>query len=75
MVKNIKTAISLWIGLFPALFFSQEIKQMTANEVAELALQNHYQLKVSAQNINIAKQQTNITKLQKLPSVVADSRP
>ena len=73
MVKNIKTAISLWIGLFPALFFSQEIKQMTANEVAELALQNHYQLKVSAQNINIAKQQTDITKLQKLPSVVAST--
>lgn len=73
MVKNIKTAISLWIGLFPALFFSQEIKQMTANEVAELALQNHYQLKVSAQNINITKQQTNITKLQKLPSVVAST--
>ena len=73
MVKKIKTAISLWIGLFPALFFSQEIKQMTANEVAELALQNHYQLKVSAQNINITKQQTNITKLQKLPSVVAST--
>ena len=73
MVKNIKTAISLWIGLFPALFFSQEIKQMTANEVAELALQNHYQLKVFAQNINIAKQLTNITKLQKLPSVVAST--
>lgn len=73
MVKNIKTAISLWIGLFPALFFSQEIKQMTANEIAELALQNHYQLKVSAQNINITKQQTNITKLQKLPSVVAST--
>ena len=58
MTKDIKTILSVLIGLFPALFFSQEIKQMTANEVAELALQNHYQLKVSAQNINIAKQQT-----------------
>ena len=73
MTKEIKTIISVLIGFFPALFFSQEIKQMTANEVAELALQNHYQLKVSAQNINIAKQQTNITKLQKLPSVVAST--
>ncbi len=61
------------IAIFPTLFFSQEIKQMTANEVAELALQNHYQLKVSAQNINIAKQQTDITKLQKLPSITAST--
>jgi len=61
------------MAIFPSLFFSQEIKQMTANEVAELALQNHYQLKVSAQNINIAKQQTDITKLQKLPSITAST--
>jgi outer membrane protein len=73
MTKNIKTALSFVIAIFPALFFSQEIKQMTANEVAELALQNHYQLKVSAQNINIAKQQTDITKLQKLPSITAST--
>lgn len=73
MTKNIKTAISLVMAIFPALFFSQEIRQMTANEVAELALQNHYQLKVSAQNINIAKQQTDITKLQKLPTITAST--
>lgn len=73
MTKNIKTALSLVIAIFPALFFSQEIKQMTANKVAELALQNHYQLKVSAQSINIAKQQTYITKLQKLPSITAST--
>ncbi|WP_345202259.1 TolC family protein [Chryseobacterium ginsengisoli] len=71
MVKNIKTALSLVIALFPALFFSQELKQMTANEVAELAVQNHQQLKVSAQNIDIAKQNTNVTKLQKLPVITA----
>jgi outer membrane protein TolC len=73
MTKNLKTALSLVMAIFPALFFSQEIKQMTANEVAELALQNHYQLKVSAQNINIARQQTDITKLQKLPSITAST--
>lgn len=73
MVNNIKTALSILVGLFPALFFSQEIKQMTANEVADLALQNHYQLKVSAQNIDIAKQQTDITKLQKLPTITAST--
>jgi len=73
MVKNIKTALSLVIALFPALFFSQEIKQMTANEVAELAVQNHQQLKVSAQNIDIAKQNTNVAKLQKLPAITAST--
>ena len=73
MVKNIKTAVSVLIGLFPALFFSQEIKQMTADEVTALAIQNHQQLKVSAQNIDIAKQQTDITKLQKLPTITAST--
>lgn len=71
MIKNVKTALSLVIMIFPALFFSQEIKQMTANDVAELAVQNHQQLKVSAQNIDIAKQNTNIAKLQKLPTITA----
>ena len=61
------------IAVFPALFFSQEIKQMTANEVAQLALQNHQQLKVSAQNIDIAKQNTNVVKLQKLPNITAST--
>lgn len=73
MVKNVKTALSLVIALFPTLFFSQEIKQMTANEVAELAVQNHQQLKVSAQNIDIAKQNTNVAKLQKLPTITAST--
>ncbi|WP_312176858.1 TolC family protein [Chryseobacterium sp.] len=73
MVQNIKTVLSLMMAVFPALFFSQEIKQMTANEVAELALQNHQQLKVSAQNIDIAKQNTNVVKLQKLPNITSST--
>ncbi len=73
MVKNIKTALSFAIALFPALFFAQEIKQMTAGEAAELALQNHQQLKVSAQNIDIARQSKNIVKLQKLPTITAST--
>ncbi|EFK35402.1 type I secretion outer membrane protein, TolC family [Chryseobacterium gleum] len=73
MTKKIKTALSLLIAAFPALFFSQQIKQMTAGEVAELAVQNHQQLKVSAQNIDIAKQNTNVAKLQKLPSITAST--
>lgn len=73
MVKNIKTALSLVIALFPALFFSQEIKQLTADEVAELAVQNHQQLKVSAQNIDIARQNTEVVKIQKLPNITAST--
>ncbi|SIT08207.1 TolC family protein [Chryseobacterium gambrini] len=73
MVKNIKTALSLVIALFPALFFSQEIKQLTADEVAELAVQNHQQLKVSAQNIDIARQNTEVVRLQKLPNITAST--
>jgi len=73
MTKKIKTALSVLIAAFPALFFSQQIKQMTAGEVAELAVQNHQQLKVSAQNIGIAKQNTNVIKLQKLPTITAST--
>ncbi|KAA0130661.1 TolC family protein [Chryseobacterium sp. SN22] len=73
MVKNIKTALSLVIALFPALFFAQEIKQMTAGEAAELAVRNHQQLKVSAQNIDIARQSKNIVKLQKLPTITTSA--
>ncbi|MDR6513973.1 TolC family protein [Chryseobacterium camelliae] len=73
MVKNIKTALSMMAAVFPALFFSQEIRQMTAEEVAQLAVQNHQQLKVSAQNINIARQNTEVVKLQKLPTISAST--
>ncbi|MCJ7935515.1 MAG: TolC family protein [Chryseobacterium sp.] len=73
MTKKIKTALSLLIAAFPALFFSQQIKQMTAGEVAEMAVQHHQQLKVSAQNIDIAKQNTNVVKLQKLPAITAST--
>jgi len=73
MTKNIKTALSLVVALFPALFFSQQIKQMTAGEVADMAVNNHQQLKVAAQNIDIAKQNTNVAKLQKLPNITAST--
>ncbi|MGN7866216.1 TolC family protein [Chryseobacterium sp. 22458] len=73
MTQKIKTALSVLIAAFPALFFSQQIKQMTAGEVAEMAVQNHQQLKVSARNIDIAKQNINVAKLQKLPTITAST--
>lgn len=61
-----------------ALFFSAASAQtserkMTLDEVIQLALENHTQLKLSKENINIAKQQTKIAELQKLPSVTASA--
>lgn len=73
MTQKIKTALSVLIAAFPALFFSQQVKQLTAGEIAELAVQNHQQLKVSAQNIDIAKQNINVVKLQKLPTITAST--
>lgn len=73
MKNNIKAALSFLIALFPVLFFSQQVKEMTVSEVVELALQNHQQLKVSAHNLNITKQQTDITRLQKLPNIIAST--
>ncbi|KQM57970.1 TolC family protein [Chryseobacterium sp. Leaf201] len=73
MVKNIKTALSLMTAMLPALFFSQDRKQITAGEVAALAVENHQQLKVSARNIDIAKQNTDIVRLQKLPNITAST--
>lgn len=46
---------------------------MTADEVMTLALQNHQQLKLSEKNIYISKQQTEVTKLQKLPTITAST--
>lgn len=72
-MKRSRAILSILIGLFPMLLFSQNTKQMTASEVAELALQNQQQLKISAQGINIAKQQVEIAKLQKLPDITAST--
>lgn len=51
------------------LVFAQDNKTMTVDEVMQLALENHQQLKVSAKNVDIAKQQKEVTKLQKLPNI------
>lgn len=48
-------------------------RPMAVEEVVQLALENHSQLKMSVQNINIAKQQTKVVELQKLPSISASA--
>ncbi len=59
--------------LYGSLIAAQEVKSMTADEVMTLALQNHQQLKLSEKNIYISKQQTEVTKLQKLPTITAST--
>ncbi|MBB1149767.1 MULTISPECIES: TolC family protein [unclassified Myroides] len=44
-------------------------KKLTVEETIELALANHQQLKISAQQKNIANQQTQIAQLAQLPTI------
>src|SRR5690606_14366052 len=59
-----------------SLFFSTANAQLTERtltmeEVVQVALENHTQLQLSKDNIQIARQQTRIAELQKLPSINA----
>jgi len=72
ILKNKMTLVVL------SLFFSTANAQltertMTLDEVVQLALENHTQLKLSKENIQIARQQTKIAELQKLPSITASA--
>ncbi len=71
-LKNMLTPLVL------SLFFSTANAQftersMTLDEVVQLALENHTQLQLSKENIQIARQQTKIAELQKLPSINASA--
>ncbi|WP_411897202.1 TolC family protein [Elizabethkingia occulta] len=69
-VINYAMAAMLLCG---SLIAAQEVRSMTADEVMALALQNHQQLKLSEKNIYISKQQTEVSKLQKLPTITAST--
>lgn len=71
-LKNKMTLLVLSL-LFSAASAQTTERKMTLDEVIELALENHTQLKLSRENIQIAKQQTRIAELQKLPSVTASA--
>ncbi|MBH1960077.1 MAG: TolC family protein [Flavobacteriia bacterium] len=71
-LKNKMTLLVLSL-LFSAASAQTTERKMILDEVIELALENHTQLKLSRENIQIAKQQTRIAELQKLPSVTASA--
>lgn len=73
MNKNI-IVTSLLIAFFWAESLqAQEVKELTITEATALALKNHPQLAVSEKKIEISKQNTEVAKLQKLPSITAST--
>ncbi|WP_410880196.1 TolC family protein [Myroides sp. DW712] len=72
MKRKLRTILG---GLGALLFSSiggyaqEKTQQLSVEELIELALANHQQLKISAQQKEIATQQTQILKQQQLPSI------
>ena len=68
---QIKYSLSLLCLLIYNFGFSQNIvsEKYTVDQVIQLALNNHQKLKISRKSIDIAKQQTAINKLNRLPDV------
>ena len=73
MKNNFKSTISILAFLLGSWFSAQDIRNITVDEALNLAVQNHQQLKISAKNIDISKQQTEVAKLQKLPTITAST--
>jgi len=72
MKSNLRTIIGGFSALLLSTTFSyaQEKKaQLSVEEIIELALANHQQLKISIQTKEIAKQQTQVSRLQQLPTI------
>lgn len=73
MYKITKTGCLLMALLGAQQIQSQQIKELTIKQATDLALLNHPQLSVSAKKIEISKQNTEVVKLQKLPSITAST--
>ena len=71
MKQQIKVLGLLFVG-FSSLFRAQSV-EMSVQQVADMAVKNHQQLKISEKNISISQQQTEVAKLQKLPSIMAST--
>ena len=71
-LKNTMTFLLLGLFCFTANAQTSE-RKMSLVEVVQKALENHTQLKLSKENIQIAKQQTRIVELQKLPTINASA--
>ena len=56
---------------FSTVSYSQQKVELTVEEIFQLAVEKHPQLKINQQQIVLAEQQKNITKLNQLPSITA----
>ncbi len=71
--KNILFVGMAMSFLLPVKTYSQSVKELSISEATDLALQNHQQLKVTSTTKEMAAQQTEIAKLQKLPNISASA--
>ena len=71
-LKNTLTLLLLSLFYFGATAQTTE-RTLVLDEVVQMALANHTQLKLSSENILIARQQTKNAALQKLPSITASA--
>ena len=71
-LKNTLTLLLLSLFFFQATAQTTE-RTLVLDEVVQMALANHTQLKLSSENILIARQQTKNAALQKLPSITASA--
>lgn len=73
MFNKIKTATVIALFFWGYISKAQETNPLTIDDAVSLALENHPQLALSQKKIEIAKQNTTIGKLQKLPSISAST--
>jgi outer membrane protein len=76
-MKNMKLKNRMTLLVLGLLFFNANAqtseRKIALEEIVQMALDNHLQLKLSNDNIQIAKQQTKIVELQKLPTITASA--
>jgi len=60
--------------LFGLGFAQQTDRPLSIEEAMQLAIEHHPQLKISADQVSIAQQQTEVVRLQQLPSVSASAK-
>ncbi len=75
MIFNQKTAQCFLAVLlvFSSYLKAQNTKEMTIDDITAMAVAHHAQLKLNTKNIDIAKQQKEVTRLKQLPDISASA--
>ncbi len=72
MKTSVKTLFLAGALSLPMASWAQE-RELTASEVISYALENHPQLAVSQKKMEVSRQNTEVSKLQKLPTLTAST--